>query len=181
MARPEAPQAQSPVPQTQPPEPKPEKDPPKPEEKKIAVKKEEKKIAEKVTPPDDIVEPKTSAAETTQPAKGEFTEKLSNAEFTGAFEDASFQYPDWNYQGFNKIARAWRNHVFSAKPLSCVIYFRALKSGRIYGARIKESSGIDRFDRDCLDAVLKADPLPPLPREYRHEEIGVSLVFPYKP
>ena len=104
-----------------------------------------------------------------------------SSEVSATFEDAGFDYPDWNYNGFKKIARAWRNQAYSTQPLACVIYFRVLKSGRVYGAKIQDGSGNPVFDRGCLQAVKKASPLPPLPTDYGHEEVGVSLKFPWKP
>ncbi len=111
----------------------------------------------------------------------DFSEKTSNAEFSGSFDNKNFTYSDWNDRAFGKIQRNWRNYASAPHPLSAVITFRVLKSGRIYGAAIRESSGNNIFDQGALRAVKVAGPLPPLPPEFHYEELGVSLRFPWKP
>ncbi len=175
------------------PKPPPKKKPPK---KKVVKKKppikNPKKVEEKtVVPPVKTEEP---TAEDLQPAleepesqvdadtsTTEFSEKVSNAEFTGAFDNKNFVYPDWNYRGFAKIARNWKNYASPRKAVSTTVSFHVLKSGRIYGATITKSSGNAVYDRGCLQAVKSAGTLPPLPPEFNFEELGVSLVFPWKP
>jgi TonB family protein len=102
--------------------------------------------------------------------------------FAGArVDNASFQYPYWFTQAFNKILRQWRNPVASNASLVCVIYFQVIKSGRIIESRIETSSGIDQFDEACLRAVTSSAPFPPLPRQFADEIIGLSLPFKYDP
>lgn len=137
---------------------------------------EEKTTEKSEADPEYVIDEPESTADTSTEIS-----PTSYSEFSGAFDAPDFEYPDWNYQGFRKIARAWRNQAYAPHILSCTIYFRVLKSGRIYSIRIKKSSGNPVYDRGCKDAVLRANPLPALPREYAHEEIGVSLVFPWKP
>jgi TonB family protein len=175
------------------PKPPPKKKPPK---KKVVKKKppikNPKKVEEKtVVPPVKTEEP---TAEDLQPAleepdsqvdadtsTTEFSEKVSNAEFTGAFDNNDFTYTDWTSRAFGKIQRNWRNYASASHPLACVIQFRVLMSGSVYGVAIRESSGNGIFDQGCLNAVKRAGKLPPLPPEYQREEIGIALKFPWKP
>jgi outer membrane biosynthesis protein TonB len=46
---------------------------------------------------------------------------------------------------------------------------------------VEQSSGIPLFDRSCQRAVLEAAPLPPLPREYMGEYLGVHFPFVSQP
>ena len=102
--------------------------------------------------------------------------------FAGArIDNASFQYPYWFTQAFNKILRQWRNPVASNASLVCVIYFQVIKSGRIIEAEVESSSGIEQFDEACLRAVTSSAPFPPLPRQFGDEIIGLSLPFKYEP
>ena len=67
------------------------------------------------------------------------------------------------------------------QPLSCIIYFQVIRSGRIIKTEIEQSSGFDAYDRACERAVKMAEPLPPLPKEFTDEIIGIHLEFPYSP
>ncbi|MBU8934536.1 MAG: TonB family protein [candidate division Zixibacteria bacterium] len=102
--------------------------------------------------------------------------------FAGAtIDNASFNYPYWFTQAFNKIAVNWNNPVVYDGTLICTIYFQVIKSGRIIEMRIEKSSGIPEFDESCLRAVSGAAPFPPLPRQFRDEIIGLTLPFKHSP
>jgi protein TonB len=55
--------------------------------------------------------------------------------------------------------------------------FVILKSGRVEGIRLEESSGISSFDRAALRAMYAANPLPPLPPAYGKPSLTVHLSF----
>ncbi len=55
--------------------------------------------------------------------------------------------------------------------------FVILKSGRIEGIRLEESSGMPSFDRATLRALYAANPLPPLPPAYGKPSLTVHLSF----
>jgi TonB family protein len=104
------------------------------------------------------------------------------AVFAGAtISNANFDYPYWFTQAFNKILRNWRNPVASDGVIVCAVYFEVIKSGRVIAKRIETSSGIGPFDEACLAAVDRADPFPPLPRQFADEIIGITLPFKYDP
>lgn len=100
---------------------------------------------------------------------------------SAAIDNSSFDYPYWFVQAFTKIERNWSNPVYANRPLSCIIYFQVIRSGKILRVEIEQSSGIDAFDRACERAVNLAQPLPPLPNEFTDEIIGIHLEFPYSP
>ncbi len=102
--------------------------------------------------------------------------------FEGAtIDNASFDYPYWNTQAFNKIRRNWRNPVAADGVIICAVYFEVIKSGKVIVIRIENSSGIPRFDDACYAAVERAAPFPPLPRQFADEIIGITLPFKYRP
>jgi TonB family protein len=55
--------------------------------------------------------------------------------------------------------------------------FVILKSGRVEGIQLEESSGNSSFDRAALRAMYAANPLPPLPPAYGKPSITVHLSF----
>jgi protein TonB len=57
------------------------------------------------------------------------------------------------------------------------IGFVILKSGKVEGIRLEESSGISSFDRAALRAMYAANPLPPLPPAYGKPSLTVHLSF----
>ncbi|MCK4460380.1 MAG: TonB family protein, partial [candidate division Zixibacteria bacterium] len=102
--------------------------------------------------------------------------------FAGAtIDNASFDYPYWFTQAFNKIRRNWRNPVAADGVIICAVYFEVIKSGKVIVIRIENSSGIPRFDDACYAAVQRAAPFPPLPRQFADEIIGITLPFKYRP
>ena len=102
--------------------------------------------------------------------------------FAGAtIDNASFNYPYWFTQAFNKIRRNWRNPVAADGVIICAVYFEVIKSGKVIVIRIENSSGIPRFDDACHAAVKRAAPFPPLPRQFADEIIGITLPFKYRP
>lgn len=155
--------------------PKKKKTPPKKQTRKEKVQPSKEKKAEAVIEESEPEEFTSADMDTT-----EFS-PVSNSEMSALVEGPDFDYPDWNYQGFGKIVNNWRNYAMAPHVLSCTISFRVLKSGRIYGATVKSSSGNPVYDRGCLQAVKSSDPLPPLPMDYIHEEIGILMVFPWMP
>jgi len=101
---------------------------------------------------------------------------------TASVDNASFDYPYWFVQAFTTIERNWTNPVMAHQPLSCVIYFEVIGSGRIVKVEIEKSSGIPAFDRACERAVtLSNGRLNALPSEFTDEILGIHLEFPYIP
>ena len=97
-------------------------------------------------------------------------------------DGGDFPYASYINRMRQKIATAWEVPAGSAGvPLKAVVYFRANRDGSVSNVTIEQSSGMPLFDRSCQRAVLQAAPLPPLPREYRDEYVGVHFPFVYEP
>ena len=60
---------------------------------------------------------------------------------------------------------------------ACVVTFRILRSGQVTDVRVETPSGFGFYDRAATRAVYAANPLPPLPTEFRREELGVHIRF----
>lgn len=102
--------------------------------------------------------------------------------FGGAtIDNASFDYPYWFTQTFNKIAGNWRQTIAIDGSVVCVVYFQVLRSGRVVEVAVRESSGVPAFDQTCLNAIERSAPFPPFPREFRDEIIAITLPFKYEP
>lgn len=57
------------------------------------------------------------------------------------------------------------------------VRFTILRSGRLEGIAIEESSGVSSFDRAALRAIYAANPLPPLPHGYTQGSLTIHLTF----
>ena len=150
------------------PEKKPEKPKPKPQKK----------------PAQQPQQAKTESTENAQPGQKEIDAEGTGAgsPFAGAtIDNASFDYPYWFTQAFNKIAQNYRVPVAYDGTLICVVYFQVIRSGRLVEARVERSSGVEKFDEACLLAVERSAPFPPLPREFRDEVIGITIPFKSTP
>jgi TonB family protein len=57
------------------------------------------------------------------------------------------------------------------------VSFRIQRSGQVTDVKVETSSGTSYYDRAAVRAVYAANPLPPLPNDYRNEQLGVHLRF----
>ena len=148
--------------------PKVEEPKPKPEKKKETRKQTDKTK----TPPTDSKTEAGKEIDTKNTTKG--------SPFAGATVDnESFDYPYWFTQAFNKISSNFKRTVTLDGNVVCVVYFEVIRSGRVVKVEIKQSSGIPGVDRDCLAAIERSKPFPPLPDEFRDEIIGITIPINY--
>ncbi len=98
----------------------------------------------------------------------------SSADVQG-FDDPDFVYGYYLDQMVGRIRSHWVRPVIGG-DISAVIHFRIHENGRVSGARIERSSGYGAFDLAALKAVKSASPLPPLPKSYRKQSLGVNLI-----
>ncbi len=102
--------------------------------------------------------------------------------FAGAsIDNENFQYPYWFVQAFNKISSNFKVSTDLDGTVVCVIYFQVIRSGRVIESRVVKTSGVPAFDNDCLLAIERSTPFPPLPREFPDEIIGITLPVKYGP
>jgi TonB family protein len=58
-----------------------------------------------------------------------------------------------------------------------VVYFKIYRNGQISEVKVQESSGLRSLDLSAIRAVQRSAPLPPLPRDYGKEYLGIYLIF----
>ena len=92
-------------------------------------------------------------------------------------DNASFNYPYWFTQAFNKLSQNFRVPVVIDGTVTCDVYFQVIKSGRVIEKKVVTPSGVPQFDQACLAAIDRAQPFPPLPREFLDEIIGLYITF----
>ena len=90
--------------------------------------------------------------------------------------DADFPFAYYVEQLLSLIGANWFKPE-SAEGTSCVVSFRVMRSGQVTDVKVDSSSGVSYYDRAAERAVYAANPLPPLPPDYRNESLGVHLKF----
>lgn len=151
-SRPE-PRPEPPVEEEKPPEPEPVEELPEPE--RPAPRRPERT-------PEPAARPGPEAARRTGP------------ELPITLEGRPFEFPWYLEEIYRKVARNWRP---PSATLKVTIHFRIDKSGRIEDIEVERSSGNFLFDQAALRAVQAAHPMPPLPREYSGDWLGVYFDF----
>jgi TonB family protein len=64
--------------------------------------------------------------------------------------------------------------------ISCMVYFRLSRNGRVSDLRVETPSGNSYFDRSALKAIKSAEPYPPLPRAFGESWLGIHFTFTQK-
>lgn len=139
----------------------------------------------KSKPKDDKPKPKTTASAQTGDrnqagtAEGKIdVEAPSGSGISGmGVDNASFNYPYWFTQTFNKLGQNFRIPVVIDGTVTCDVYFQVIKSGRVIERKVVTSSGVPQFDQACLATIDRAQPFPPLPRGFLDEIIGLYITF----
>lgn len=133
-------------------------------------------------PPDPAAEPeptKASADPEAEPAtRGSPTGAASGLSLGAAvagFDNPSFTYGYYVDQMLAKISSNWSRPPVGS-GVEATLYFRIERDGRIRELSIARSSGINGFDLAALRAVQASSPLPPLPRAFREDSLGVNLI-----
>ncbi len=124
-----------------------------------------------------------SSAEKSQSNYPDFLDDIDfGSEFGGIKIDAAgFESSYYVNLIFAKIRSRWNNPIKVANALQATVYFRVNSDGTIEDVNIETSSGIEIFDQAALRAILTSSPLPPLPQEFRGDNIGIHLKFEYTP
>jgi protein TonB len=94
---------------------------------------------------------------------------------------AGLDNPDFTYGYYVDQMLALIRAQWVRPPLGggieATVHFQIERDGRVVDVRIVQSSGYSSFDLAGLRAVQSASPLPPLPRSYRQETLGVTLII----
>ncbi len=162
--------------------PAPEDAPPPPSKKAILLPSKEKEKKTATTSRPSVERPK--APEVSLPSAGESAGGGAggpigaggNVGVSGAAFDSDFQFSYYIQRMLVAIGMNWFKPS-QGGSIAPVIHFRIEKDGTISDAAVERSSGLPFVDRAALRAVLSSSPLPPLPVEYRGNQLGVHLKF----
>jgi TonB family protein len=91
---------------------------------------------------------------------------------------------DFPYQWYltavqRKVYEQWTQPLSRAQLQKVVIVFEIARNGEVARARVEKTSGDAAYDLAALRAVAAANPLPPLPAEFRGSVIRVHFGFEY--
>ena len=90
--------------------------------------------------------------------------------------DADFPFSYYVQQLVSLIGANWFRPDAPDGSL-CTVSFQIQRSGQVSDVKVESGSGASYYDRAAVRAVYAANPLPPLPNDYRNEQLGVHLRF----
>lgn len=190
--KPPEPQRETPPPPP-PPEPKRETPPPKDDRPVLPDTKPAKK-PEPTPPPPTPAPPPPPAPEperdvappppTTPPTASPFARRkgsptgdpigASTRSATLGVEDPNFTYGYYLDRVVALISENWVRPQTGATD--ALLHFRIERDGTISSVELRRSSGDAAFDRAARRAVESTSPLPPLPRGYQKDHLGINLI-----
>ncbi|MEM9553264.1 MAG: energy transducer TonB [Acidobacteriota bacterium] len=90
-------------------------------------------------------------------------------------EDPNFTYGYYLDRVLAVISQNWVRPVVGGVD-DALLYFRIHDDGTVSQLRVKRSSGDESFDAAALRAVESSAPLPPLPKSYDKDSLGINLI-----
>ena len=93
----------------------------------------------------------------------------------GGLDNPDFTYAYYLDRLLSLIDAQWQRPAMGS-GVKAVIFFRIGRDGKMTDLQVEQSSGYNSFDLAALRAVQNAAPFPPLPRAYKHEDLGVHLI-----
>lgn len=134
----------------------------------------EPETAERVPDPERTLPERAPAATEPTPRPGPERGPRAGPDLPFSLEGRPFQFPWYLEEIYRKVLRNWRP---PSNTLEATIHFRIEKNGRISEVGVAESSGNFLFDQAARRAVEASNPMPPLPREYGGDWLGVYFDF----
>ena len=162
-----------------PPEPPPPAPPPAPVPEDVPVIVEKKKKVEKEppTPPPPRKAPPPPRIEPPPKRVGSpFGNPLgaTTNQATVGVEDPNFTYGYYLDRVVAAISANWVRPPIG--NLEARLHFRIQRDGTIIELRLVESSTSSTFDEAAIRAVSASSPLPPLPKGYTRDDLGINLI-----
>lgn len=93
----------------------------------------------------------------------------------GGLDNPDFTYAYYLDRLLSLIDAQWARPAMGS-GVKAVVFFRIGRDGKMTDLQVEQSSGYNSFDLAALRAVQNAAPFPPLPRAYKHEDLGVHLI-----
>ncbi len=100
----------------------------------------------------------------------------STQQATLGVEDPNFTYGYYLDRIVGVISANWTRPSVGPEIKQSLLYFRIQRDGTIVELRLVESSGSEIFDEAAMRAVQASSPLPPLPKSYAKDILGIHLV-----
>jgi protein TonB len=163
------------------PETKPAVEPPKPKPPSMTLPAPDKRREPKPVPPAprEPSPPPAASADRDEP-KGSPEGLAGDASAFGTavsgLDNPDFTYGYYLDQMLKLIQSQWTRPPLGGE-IECTVHFFVGRDGRVKNLEIVRSSGYGSFDLAGLRAVQAAAPLPPLPRGYGRDSLGVTLVI----
>ncbi len=90
--------------------------------------------------------------------------------------DADFPFAYYAEQLQSLIGANWLKPE-APSGTACVVSFHIQRSGQVTDVKVETPSGLGFYDRAATRSVYSANPLPPLPPEFRGDVLGVHIRF----
>ncbi len=103
------------------------------------------------------------------------------AQGSGAAASAEGDFPfQWYLTAVQrKVYEQWTQPLNSAQGQKAVVVFEIARNGEVGRARVEKTSGDPTYDLAALRAVTNANPLPPLPEQYKGTMLRVHFGFEF--
>lgn len=92
-------------------------------------------------------------------------------------EFADFPYPWYITQVRASLWNEWSKRMPTSGEVACVAVFKITQNGKIKDLEIEKSSGNKLFDFAASASVQSAADFPPLPEDYKEDELTVHVEF----
>ena len=104
---------------------------------------------------------------------------------TGGGGMANLRFSQYYQSIYAKVYQAWTlpEYVIEKEgSREAIVAIRVQRDGKILSAIFEKTSGNQQFDASVMNAIKKANPLPPLPDDFRESvlEIGIRFIPPQK-
>lgn len=100
----------------------------------------------------------------------------STQQATLGVEDPNFTYGYYLDRIVGAISSKWSRPPVGPEIKQVLLYFRIQKDGTITELKLVETSGSEIFDDAAMLAVTASAPLPPLPKSYAKDSLGIHLI-----
>lgn len=100
----------------------------------------------------------------------------STQQATLGVEDPNFTYGYYLDRIVGVISANWTRPSVDPEIKQALLFFRIQRDGTIAELKLVETSGSQLFDDAALRAVQSSSPLPPLPKSYAKDSLGIHLL-----
>lgn len=93
---------------------------------------------------------------------------------------SDFKNPVYQRKTYTKVATSWKRPTSTPKQgRKAVVIAVIQRDGSASGPRLHLASGSDAWDAAALEAVKRASPFDPLPKEYKRPSVEVHFHFEF--